>query len=106
MLRSSLNIGELRQGFHGKIWGRVAKVKYYPRMARKRGLEGKPIVAFTLGTNGELVDLKLAKASSYDLLNDAALETIRRGIPYPPIPKTLGRNSISFNLPISYVLEK
>jgi len=103
---SSLDLGELRRGFHGKIWQRVAKVTYYPRMARKRGFEGKPIVAFTLESNGELVDLKLIEASNYDLLNKAALETIRRGIPYPPIPEPLGKNSISFNLPISYVLEK
>jgi len=103
---SSSDVGELRRGFHGKIWQRVAKVKYYPRMARKRGFEGKPIVAFTLGKKGDLVDLKLIEASSYDMLNKAALETIRRGIPYPPIPEPLGKNFISFNLPISYVLER
>jgi len=103
---SSADVGELRRGFHGKIWQRVAKVKYYPRMARKRGFEGKPIVAFTLGKKGDLVDLKLIEASNYDLLNKAALETIRRGIPYPPIPEPLGKNFISFNLPISYVLER
>jgi TonB family protein len=103
---SSLDLGELHRGFHGKIWQRVAKVKYYPRMARKRGFEGKPIVAFTLGKKGDLVNLKIVEASNYDLLNEAALETIRRGIPYPPIPKPLGKNFISFKLPISYVLER
>jgi TonB family protein len=103
---SSGDVGELRRGFHGKIWQRVAKVKYYPRMARKRGFEGNPVVAFTLGKKGDLVDLKIIEASNYDLLNEAALETIRRGIPYPPIPEPLGKSSISFNLPISYVLER
>ena len=103
---SSLDLGELRRDFHGKIWQRVAKAKYYPRMARKRGFEGKPIVAFTLGKKGDLIDLKIIEASIYDLLNEAALETIRRGTPYPPIPEPLGKNSISFNLPISYVLER
>ena len=103
---SSADVGELRRGFHGKIWQSVAKAKYYPRMARKRGFEGKPIVAFTLGKKGDLIDLKIIEASIYDLLNEAALETIRRGIPYPPIPEPLGKNSISFNLPISYVLER
>ena len=103
---SSLDLGELHRGFHGKIWQRVAKAKYYPRMARKRGFEGKPIVAFTLGKKGDLIDLKIIEASIYDLLNEAALETIRRGIPYPPIPEPLGKNFISFNLPISYVLER
>ena len=102
---SSSDLGELHRGFYGKIWQRVAKAKYYPRMARKRGFEGKPIVAFTLGRKGDLIDLKIIEASIYDLLNEAALETIRRGTPYPPIPEPLGKNSISFNLPISYILE-
>ena len=103
---TSLNLGELRQGFHRKIWQRVAEAKYYPRMARKRGFEGEPIVTFTLGSKGELIDLKLIEVSSYKILNEAALETIRRGTPYPSIPEPLGKNSISFNLPISYVLEE
>lgn len=103
---STLDLGKLHRVFHGKIWQRVAKAKYYPRMARKRGFEGKPIVAFTLGKKGDLIDLKIIEASIYDLLNEAALETIRRGIPYPPIPEPLDKNFISFNLPISYVLER
>ena len=102
---SSLNLGELHRGFHGKIWQRVAKVKYYPKIARKSGFEGNPVVTFTLGEKGDLIRLKIIEASNYDVLNEAALETIRRGTPYPPIPKPLGKNSISFNLPISYVLE-
>jgi TonB family protein len=103
---SSLNMGELRRGFHKKIWKKVAKAKYYPRMARKRGFEGEPIVTFTLGSKGELINLKLIEVSSYKILNEAALETIRRGTPYPSIPEPLGKKSISFNLPISYVLEE
>jgi len=102
---SSLDLGELRRGFHKKIWQKVAKAKYYPRVARKSGFEGEPIVTFTLGSKGELIELRLIEFSSYQLLNEAALETVRRGIPYPSIPKPLGRDSISFNLPISYVLE-
>ena len=103
---SSLNIGELRRGFHRKVWLKVTAAKYYPRMARKMGFEGKPVVTFTLGTKGELLNLQLIQASSYNLLDEAALETIRRGTPYPPIPEPLGENSISFNLPISYILEE
>ena len=102
---SSLGLGELRRGFNKKIWQKVAKAKYYPMVARKSGFEGEPIVTFTLGSKGELIDLRLIEFSSYQLLNEAALETVRRGIPYPSIPKPLGRDSISFNLPISYVLE-
>ena len=103
---SQINIGELRRGFHKKIWQKVAKAKYYPRIARARGFEGAPIVSFTLDKDGSLTSIKLIKDSKCEILNNAALETIRRGTPYPPIPKPLGKFSISFNLPISYMLEE
>ena len=103
---SQINIGELRRGFHKKIWQKVAKAKYYPRIARARGFEGAPIVSFTLDKDGSLTSIKLIKNSKYEILNNAALETIRRATPYPPIPKPLGKFSISFNLPISYMLEE
>ncbi len=102
---SSLELGKLRRGFYKKVWEKVAKAKYYPRTARKRGFEGEPIVTFSIDRKGELTDLRLIEFSSYKLLNEAALETVRRGIPYPPIPKPLGSDSILFNLPISYVLK-
>jgi len=102
---SALEIGELRQGFRKQIRHKVGKAKYYPKIARRLGFEGKPVVSFTLGFKGELLDLKLVQASTYNLLNEAALETIRRGTPYPPIPGPLGKKSISFDLPILYTLE-
>ncbi len=102
---SALEIGKLRQGFRKQIRHKVGKAKYYPRMAQRLGFEGKPVVSFTLGVKGELLDLRLAQASTYSLLNEAALETIRRGTPYPPIPGPLGKKSISFDLPILYTLE-
>ena len=102
---SALEIGKLRQGFRKQIRHKVGKAKYYPRIAQRLGFEGKPVVSFTLGVKGELLDLRLAQASTYNLLNEAALETIRRGTPYPPIPGPLGKKSISFDLPILYTLE-
>ena len=103
---SKKNIVELRRGFQKEIWQKVAKAKYYPRIARSRGFQGAPIVSFTLDKNGSLTSIKLIKNSKYEVLNNAALETIRRGSPYPPIPKPLEKSSISFNLPISYMLEE
>ena len=102
---SALEIGKLRQGFRKQIRHKVGRAKYYPKMAQRLGFEGKPVVSFTLGVKGELLDLKLVQASTYNLLNEAALETIRRGTPYPPIPGPLGKKSISFDLPILYTLE-
>jgi len=53
-------------------------------LARRRGIEGIPIVSFTLGHKGEL-----AKSSGHEIMNDAALEAIRNGASYPHIPEPL-----------------
>ncbi len=101
---SALELGEMRQGFINGVRKNVSSVKYYPRIARKRGFEGKPIVSFTLGHKGELTKLSIAQPSSHAILNEAALETIRKGMPYPHIPEPLKEKSITFKLPISYIL--
>ena len=101
---SALELGEMRQGFINGVRKNVSSVKYYPRIARKRGFEGEPIVSFTLGHKGELTKLSIAQPSSHAILNEAALETIRKGMPYPHIPEPLKEKSITFKLPISYIL--
>ena len=101
---SALELGEMRQGFINGVRKNVSSVKYYPRIAREGGFEGEPIVSFTLGHKGELTKLSIAQPSSHAILNEAALETIRRGMPYPHIPEPLKEKSITFKLPISYIL--
>ena len=103
---STLELGILRKGFVKQVRSNITKAKYYPRIARKRGFEGKPIVAFSLGDQGELINLLLDQPSGHKVLNDAALETIRRGAPYPKIPVQLKEKLINFKLPVSYILEE
>ena len=103
---SILESGRLRKGFVIQVRSNITKAKYYPRIARKRGFEGKPIVTFSLGDQGELINLLLDQPSGHKVLNDAALETIRRGAPYPKIPVQLKEKLINFKLPVSYILEE
>ena len=41
---SGKDFGSIRKGFSSSIWGKIAKAKYYPRIAQKRGWEGKPVI--------------------------------------------------------------
>ncbi|MBX7490663.1 energy transducer TonB [Helicobacter sp. Faydin-H64] len=67
----------------GKITQRYLK---YPAIAGKIGQEGDNIVEFYLYPNGDITDLKLLHSSSYTLLDDNSLHTIRiayKDYPYP-----------------------
>ena len=99
-------LGELQNGYSKQVWAKIAAAIHYPRIARKRGYEGKPVVSFILRQDGELAKLTIIKPSLYTTLDRAALEAVRRAVPYPPFPKLLNRSSIRFQLPISYILDK
>lgn len=97
--------GDLRGLFTGKVRQRIASAKYYPRVARRRGMEGQPVIAFTLDKEGRLTKVDLAQTSGYQLLDQAALEAVHRAAPYPEIPAELNMDIIQFKLPISFVLK-
>lgn len=61
----------------------LERFKYYPSSARRRGIIGEVEVAFELDAKGQAGMLKVLSASGYRILDDAALETVRRAQPFP-----------------------
>lgn len=99
-------LGKIKEGFSSRVWSKIEKFKYYPRIARKRGFEGKSTVAFTLGKRGELLEISIKNPSPFKLLDEAALEVVKLASPYPPIPETLNMKSIRLTAPIFFTLEE
>lgn len=71
------------------IWKKINSSKYYPEIARREGLEGAPKVAFSIGLNGKIGEVKIVKSCGHDILDSAALETIKRSSPLPFYPKPI-----------------
>lgn len=55
----------------------------YPRLAEQRGYEGKVVVNFTVQPSGTVTDVALAKSSGFNVLDEAALSTIRNRWRFP-----------------------
>lgn len=72
---------------------------YYPRIAKKRGMQGKAMVAFTLNTEGEIIDIK-ALGGIASILSKAAVKTIQKAAESFPHPKV----DLSLQIPIVYKL--
>ncbi len=51
---------------------------WYPRMARRRGMEGRVELWVTVGTDGTVRAITVGRSSGYRLLDEAALETVRQ----------------------------
>ena len=73
---------------------------YYPRMARKRHMEGKVVVSFTLLKNGKIIDIKIVEAKK-KLLGKAAVTTIERLRGKFPLPD----ETLHLKVPIMYRLK-
>jgi periplasmic protein TonB len=102
---SGEDLSSLRKEFSSSIWRGIAKAKYYPRIAQNRRWEGKPVIEFLLGKNGDLLEYSISVASPYEILNQAALDAVKNATPYPKIPESLKLNSIRIRLPISFKLD-
>lgn len=71
------------------IWRKINSSKYYPSSARRGGITGVPRVAFELDENGAVKWVKVVASCGKKLLDDAAVETVRRATPLPYYPKPI-----------------
>jgi protein TonB len=82
---------------------RVQESLIYPLAARRQGLEGTVELHVWLEATGRVRDVQVARSSSHVVLDDAALETIRRLGPVP-FPESLPRRPLLIRIPLVYEL--
>lgn len=82
----------------------IARNRFYPPGARREDVTGVVTVAFTVQGDGRLGDIRVAKSSGSEVLDQAALETLRRLGSYKPIPAGTGRTRWPVRVPIVFNL--
>ncbi len=59
---------------------------HYPELAAVSGYQGVLYISFDIMKDGSLANLELLKSSGYKILDDEALNAIRRSAPFQPLP--------------------
>ncbi len=98
--------GVMSYNYRHKLAQHIEKHKYYPASARRRSLQGKIMVAFKIGLQGDLRTAKIIKTSGHHLLDQAALVTIRQASPFPSPPEKYSLSDLAFSLPVHYSLKR
>ena len=93
-----------RQHYLAALAASIDRRKYYPRVSRRRGEEGRVVVSFVIRKTGELTDLTVTESSGSRRLDEAALKTLRRISPFQPIPEALARDAWPITVPIAFHL--
>jgi protein TonB len=86
--------------YPGLVQSKVTRAAKYPSKAK--GDDGEALVSFTVGANGKVVKVALARSSGNDALDNAALAAVDRAAPFPPIPEAAGRSTWSFTVPLYF----
>lgn len=72
--------------------------RHYPAEARARGLYGSLELVVVLRDSGELMDVRIARSSGNPVLDQAAINIVRMGAPYPPFPAKLAQEYASLEV--------
>lgn len=80
-----------------KIRDKIEDAKYYPPEARRQKLEGKSALSFEIAEDGSVKTVAITSSSGNELLDNAAIETIRRAAPFPYYEGSINL-ALKFNL--------
>ena len=106
---SSGNAGRSQQAgnaavsnYPGKVVSKLRRSLRYPSQARRERLRGEVHVAFTVSAGGGVSSIRIVRGSGSPVLDQAAIETVQRAAPFPPIPQGAGRNNWPFTVPLAF----
>ncbi len=88
--------------YSGKIRSKLSRAFRYPSAARSEGLRGTAQVRFTVSASGSVSGVRIAKSAGSPVLDQAAIETVHRASPFPPIPDAAGKSAWTFTIPLAF----
>ena len=67
----------------GEIRRRIDEAKRYPLLASRSGVGGSVGIEFRIDLKGQPAEIRIAQSSGHPILDEEAVETIRRAAPFP-----------------------
>jgi protein TonB len=82
-------------GYMQRLKERIEYVWEYPPEAAAKGIYGDLLVRFVIKGDGSLGAIELVRTSGWRDLDKAAMEALREGAPYWPLPEDWGLSSLT-----------
>lgn len=84
--------------YRGKLYSRISRKKVTPRSRRV----GTVVVRFSVGPQGELLSNEVVKSSGNESLDNAAIASIKRAAPFPPMPSEANDEPLVVSVPFKF----
>jgi protein TonB len=86
--------------YPGHVLAKLRRALRYPSGGRGTG---EVSVQFTVTAAGGVSGVRVVRSSGNPVFDKAAMETVRRAAPFPPIPPEAGRSTWTFTMPLGFV---
>jgi len=92
-------------GWQKKVVKLVSEKQVYPRAAMSKELEGRARVKVSIDRTGAITSYELVQSTGHELLDAEVIKLMDRINPLPAPPASLSDDSLTFILPLSWVLQ-
>jgi len=92
------------ESYISRVVSKINRNKFYPSYARARHEEGEVVLSFHILRDGQVRGITVVSSSFSHVLDGAAIEAVRKSMPFDPPPAYLSDRDLEFRLPIRYVL--
>jgi protein TonB len=84
----------------------IKRYQKYPPLAQRRGWEGTAEVHLQIAADGKVTSVTLGKSSGRSVLDEEALNMVRRASPLPQAPQNLRGRQLTVTVPIVFKLQE
>jgi protein TonB len=81
------------------------RYKRYPVQAMERGWQGRVEIRVVIGTDGTIRRTLVKTSSNYQILDDQALDMVKRGKPLTQVPPALRGREFTVDVPVIFELQ-
>ncbi|MBN1897767.1 MAG: energy transducer TonB [Spirochaetes bacterium] len=92
--------------FREVLRAEIYKNLEYPFMARKRKLEGKALINFTVACDGRLLNFRIKKSSGFEILDREVKKALEKITCFPSFPEPIKKDKLNFDLMINFILKE
>ncbi len=82
----------------------IAKYKQYPVLAKKTKQQGNVVLQIQITSLGKLINVQVYQSSGFELLDNQAMDMVKKATPFSQPPSSLGDRDITLLVPVSFRL--
>jgi periplasmic protein TonB len=97
--------GQTLQQYRLGLMAFAKQFKRYPVQAMERGWEGRVEIRITVRSTGAIESARVKTPSGYRILDDQALDMVKRALARTPVPPALLGREFSVDIPVIFELQ-